>query len=111
MKDLKPISTPFLSGVNLEEAQSTPLEINTLYRKLVGYLLYLTYTWPDISYAVNVASRNMDQPNDIHWREEKITLNFIQGTKTHEIHYVAQSSLELIGFTDSNWAGDKTDRK
>ena len=44
MKDCKPIKTPFLSGVNLEEAQLTPLENNTLYRKLVGCVLYLTHT-------------------------------------------------------------------
>ena len=53
----------------------------------------------------------MDQPHDIHWRAAKIILNFLQGTKTHGIHYVAQSSLELVGFTDSDWEGDNTDRK
>ena len=53
----------------------------------------------------------MDQPHDIHWRETKRILNFVQGTKTHGIHYVAQSSLELIGFTDFDWEGDNTDRK
>ena len=53
----------------------------------------------------------MYQPHEIHWREEKIILNFVQGTKTHGIHHVAQSSLELVGFTDSDWVGDKTSRK
>ena len=53
----------------------------------------------------------MDQPHDIHRRAAKRILNFVQGTKTHAIHYVAQSSLELVGFIDSDWAGDNTDRK
>ena len=53
----------------------------------------------------------MDQPHDIHWRVAKIILNFVQGTKTHGIHYVAQSSLELVGFTESDCVGDNTDRK
>ena len=53
----------------------------------------------------------MYHPHDIHWISAKRILNFIQGTKNHGIHYVAQSSLELVGFTDSDWAGDKTDRK
>ena len=57
MKDCKLSKTHFLSGVKLKEAQSTPLENNTLYRKLVGCLLYLTYTQPDISYEMSVASR------------------------------------------------------
>ena len=53
----------------------------------------------------------MGQPHEISWREAKRILNFVQGTKTHGIHYVAQSSLELVGFTDSNWEGDNTNRK
>ena len=43
--------------------------------------------------------------------EEKRIINFVQGTKTHGIHYAAQSSLELVGFTNSNWESDNTDRK
>ena len=82
-----------------------------MYKKLVGCLLYLTHTRPDISSTVIVASRHMDQPHENHWRETKRILNFVQGTKTHVIHYVAQSSLELVGFTDSDWAGCNTDRK
>ena len=111
IKYFKPIKTPFLSEVKLEEAQSTPLENNTLYRKLVGCLLYLTHTRPDISYAMSVDSKQKDQPRDIHWMAAKIILYFVQGTKTHGIHYVAQSSLELVGFTYFDWESDKTDRK
>ena len=78
---------------------------------MVGCLVYLTHTRPDISYVVSVASIYMDKPHDIHWRETKRILNFVQGTKTHGIHYVAQSSLELVGFIDSDWASDNTDMK
>ena len=59
MKDCKPRKNPFLSGVKLEEAKSTPLVNNTMYRQLVGCLLYLTHTQPDTSYAVHVESRHM----------------------------------------------------
>ena len=51
MKDCKPIKTPFLSGVKLEEADSSPMANNTLYRQLLGCLLYLTHTQTNISYA------------------------------------------------------------
>ena len=66
MKDCKPSKTPFLSGVKLEEADSSPMVNNTLYRQLIGCLLYLTHTRPDIYYVVSVASRYMDQPHEIH---------------------------------------------
>ena len=44
MKDCKPRKTPFLSGVKLEETDSSPMVNNTLYRKLIGCLLYFTHT-------------------------------------------------------------------
>ena len=66
MKYSKPSKTPFLSGVKLEEAGSSPMVDSTLYRQLIGCLLYLTHTRPDISYAVSVASRYMNQPHEIH---------------------------------------------
>ena len=53
----------------------------------------------------------MDQPHEIHFRAAKRILIFVQGTKTHGIHYVAQSSLELVGFTDFDWGDDNNDRK
>ena len=55
MKDCKPSKTPFLSGVKLEEAGSSLMVNNTLYRPLIACLIYLTHTRPDISYAVSVA--------------------------------------------------------
>ena len=110
MKDCKPSKTLFVSGVKLEEADSSPMVNNTLYRQLIGCLLYLIHTRPDIYYAVSVASRYMDQPHEIHWKVAKRILNFVQGTRTHGIFYKAKSDLDLIGFTDIDWAGDSTDR-
>ena len=111
MKDCKPSKTPFLLGVKLEEADSSPMVNNTLYRQLIGCLLYLTHNQPDLCYAVSVASRYMYQPHEIYWRVAKSILNFVQETRTHGIFYKAKYDLDLIGFTDSNWAGDNTDRK
>ena len=111
MKYCKTSKTPFLSGVKLEEAGSSPMVNNTLYRQLIRCLLYLTHTRPDLSYSFSLALRYMDHPHEIHWRESKRILNFVQGTRTHGIFYKAKSDLDLIGFTDSDWAGDNTDRK
>ena len=101
----------FPLGVKLEEADSSPMVNNTLYRQLIGCLLYLTHTRTDIYYAVSVASRYMDQPHEIHWKATKRILNFVQGTMTHGIFYKDKSDLNLIGFTDSDWVGENTDRK
>ena len=53
----------------------------------------------------------MDQPHETHWRASKRILNFVQGTKNHGIFYKAKFDLDLIGFTDSDWAGDNIDQK
>jgi hypothetical protein len=104
-------STPFLSGVKLEDGGETPLVDNTLYRQLVGSLLYLTHSRLDLSYAVGAVSKFMQEPHELHWKVVKRILRYVQGTITFGIHYVAESTLDIIGFTDSNWAGDIIDHK
>ena len=81
MKDCKPSKTPFLSRVKFEEAHSSPMVNNTLYRQLIGCLLYLTHTRPDIYYEISVASRYMDQTHEIHWGASKMILNFVERTR------------------------------
>ena len=47
----------------------------------------------------------MQQPHDLHWKAAKRILQYIQGTRTYDIHYVADSELELVGYTDFDWEG------
>ena len=68
MKYCNPSKTPFLSRVNLEEAGSSPLVNNTMYRQLIGCFLYLTHTQTDICCVVSVAYKNMDKIHEIHWK-------------------------------------------
>ena len=66
MEDCKQALFPFLSGIILEEGGSTPLVDNTLFRQLIGSLLYLTHSRPYISYIVSVVSRYMHEPHEVH---------------------------------------------
>ena len=81
----------------------------TIYRQLIGSLLYLTHSQPDIYYSMNAISRYMHHPHDIHWKEAKRILQYIQGTRTYGIHYAADSKLELVGYIDSDLVGDSID--
>jgi hypothetical protein len=101
MTDYKSTPTPFLLGVKLEDGRETPLVNSTLYIQLVGSLLYLTHSRLDLSYAVGAVSRFMQELHELHWKVAKCILRYIQGTITFGIHYAAESTLDLIGFTDS----------
>ena len=66
MTDCKSSPTPFLSRVKLEDGGEIPLIDNTLYKQLVGSLLYLTHSRPDLTYAVGTVSRFMQEPHELH---------------------------------------------
>ena len=100
MTDCKSASTPFLFGVKLEDGRNTPLVDNTLYRQLVGSLLYLTDSIPKLSYVVGAVSWFMQEPHQLHWKASKQILQYVHGTITFGIHYAVDSALDLIGFTD-----------
>jgi hypothetical protein len=53
----------------------------------------------------------MQEPHELHWKDAKRILRYVQGTITFGIHYATDSTLDLIGFIDSDWAGDSIDRK
>ena len=52
----------------------------------------------------------MEQPHDIHWKVAKRILQYIQGIISYDIQYAADSELELVGYTKSDWVGDYIDR-
>jgi hypothetical protein len=111
MTECKPVASPFLSGVKFEDAGTTPLVESALYRQLVGSLLYLTHTRPDISFTVGVCSRYMQESHELHWKDANRILRYVKGTPSFGIFYAADCPLSLIGYIDSDWASDGTNRK
>jgi hypothetical protein len=111
MDDCKPAPSPFQSGVNLTSTCTSPEVDATLYRQLVGSLLYLTYTRPDLSFDVGLVSQYMQTPHESHWNATKRILRYVRGTVQFRIHYSSRGTPLLVGFTDSDWVGDPDDRK
>jgi hypothetical protein len=79
--------SPFQSGVKLNATCTSPEVDATLYRQLVGSLLYLTHTHPDLSFVVGLVSRYMQTPHEIHWKATKRILRYVRGTVQFGIHY------------------------
>jgi hypothetical protein len=84
------------------------------YPKLVGALLYLsTCTRPDLSFAVYQLTRFMSAPRMAHYKALKRVLRYLKGTVNFGLHYTKNKNAfcKLVGFSDADWAGDKTTRK
>ena len=111
MSDYKVASTPFLLGVKLKEKCSTLLVDVTLYRSMIGCLLYLTASRPDISFSVGVCSRFQSNPKVSHLNAVKRIIKYVSGTCDYGLFYSKESNLSLAGFSDSDWAGNADDRK
>ncbi|XP_050915500.1 secreted RxLR effector protein 161-like [Lathyrus oleraceus] len=86
----------------------------TQYRRLIGSLRYLCNTRPDLAFSVNIVSRFIGRPKVSHLEVVKRILRYIKGSVGYVILFPAagtRKNYNLLGFTDSNWCGDKDHRK
>ena len=82
------------------------------YSSVVGSLMYLqTCTRPDISFAVGMLGRYQSNPGIDHWKAAKKVLRYLQGTKDYMLMYRRSNHLEVIGYSDSDFAGCIDSRK
>ena len=104
MKNRKPTPTPTVMGLKLSKEYCSSNVNRTLYKSVVGSLMYLTTTRPDIMYAVILVSRFMETPKETHWQETKEILKYVNGKTEYGILYSATNDFRLVGCTDSDWA-------
>lgn len=81
MSTCKAVSTPRALNEKLQLEDGAPKADPTLYRSLVGSLMYLTNTRPDIVHPVSMVLRFMTEPSQIHFSAAKRILRYLQGTK------------------------------
>jgi hypothetical protein len=110
LTDSKIVDTSTELNTHLTLDDGKPLRDFTLYRHLVGSLVYLTVTQPDISYVVHQVSQFMAAPRSTHFLTVLRILRYMKGTLFHGLYFSSQSSLQLHAYTDADWAGDPTDR-
>ncbi|KAA8523659.1 hypothetical protein F0562_010082 [Nyssa sinensis] len=107
----KTCTSPLDPNVQLLAIDGESLPDATLYRQLIGSLIYLTVTRPDISYVVHLVSQFMSAPRSTHYAVVLRILRYVKGTLFHGLHFSSRSSLELRSYSDVDWAGDITDRR
>lgn len=74
------------------------------YRRLVGRLIYLTITRPEISYSIHILSQFMQEPRKPHLDVVHHLLRYLKGAPGQGLYFLAKENLLLIGFCDANWA-------
>ncbi|XP_028101474.1 uncharacterized protein LOC114300804 [Camellia sinensis] len=98
LTDCKIVSTPVDLQTRLTPLDSYLLSDATLYRQLVGSLVYLIVTCPDIAYAVHIVSQFMAAPRSSYYDALVRILCYLKGIMFHGLHYSAHSSLQLHAF-------------
>ena len=112
MVDCKSVLTPMelnfkkFCGSAARHVLANPTE----YHQLVGALMFLVNTRPDVCFAVNTLSQHMVEPHQIHWIGANNLLRYLRGTINHALRYTV-GSLRLHGYTDVDWASSVVDHE
>ncbi|XP_021985328.1 uncharacterized mitochondrial protein AtMg00810-like [Helianthus annuus] len=111
MTDCKPYATPVDTSSKLSASDGEPLPDGTLYRSLAGALQYLTFTCPDITYAVQQICLFMHSPREPHFAFLKRILRYIKGTPDLGLRLSATPSASLTAYSDADWGGCPDSRR
>ncbi|XP_030924827.1 secreted RxLR effector protein 161-like [Quercus lobata] len=107
----KHASTPMSLSTKLS-LDSSGIEVSpTLYRSIIGSLLYLTASRPDIAFSVGVCAHYQAAPKESHLTAMKRIIRYINGTLQYGLWYSKDSNDCLAGYSDANWARSVNDRK
>ncbi|GJV77133.1 ribonuclease H-like domain-containing protein [Tanacetum coccineum] len=110
MLNYKPCRTPVDTDSKLS-ADGAPISDSTLYRSLAGALQYLTFTRPDISYAVQQVCLFMHDPREPHLSALKRILRYVRGTLSYGLQLYSSTTSSLVAYSDADWAGCPTTRR
>ncbi|OMO54668.1 Zinc finger, CCHC-type [Corchorus capsularis] len=98
-------------GLKLSKEDGANKVDEKIFRKLVGSLLYLAATQPDIMFAVSMLSRFMHYPSELHYVAAKRILRYLKGTFDYGVLFKSVENVELHCYIDSDWGGSVDDAK
>ena len=105
------VQNPIVLGCKLVKDESGVKVDNIYFNQIVGSLMYLTATRPDVMFVVGLISRYMENPTELHLQVAKRVLRYLKETLDFGIFYKNGGNNELISYTDNDYAGDLEDRK
>ena len=111
ISDCKRAPTPVATTSKLSTDSGSPCDNPTLYRCLAGALQYLTFTRPDISYAVQQVCLFMHEPSVEHMAVLHRILRYVRGTIDHGLQLYKSLISSLWSYTDADWGGCRDTRR
>nr|CAN71245.1 hypothetical protein VITISV_011091 [Vitis vinifera] len=111
MEEAKTMKTPMSSSIKFDKDEKGKSVNSTMYKGMIGSLLYLTASRPDIMYSVCLCARFQSCPKESHLSAIKQILRYLKGTMDIGLWYPKGDNFELIGFSDADFAGCKVERK
>ncbi|KAL8096063.1 hypothetical protein AgCh_037136 [Apium graveolens] len=109
--ECKAVSTPMNQKEKLCENDGGDKVDEGYYRSMIGCLMYLTATRPDILNAVSVLSRFMHCASELHLKAAKRVIRYIKGTSHYGIKFQRSKNFKLVGYSDSDWGGCTDDMR
>jgi hypothetical protein len=106
MANSKGASIPLPEALKLTSDMEAPPVDATLYCQMVGKLIYLTHTCPDLAISINTISRYMSAPQQPHLDVVWHIFRYINNTKQYGILYPKSTTTAITGFTDIDWGAD-----
>lgn len=111
MMNAKPLKIPLDPQLKLTTETGESLSNPTSYQQIIGELIYLTITRPDIAFAVHILSQFMQKPTNIHMQAAKRVLRYLKGTVEQGVLLASQTAAVLTAYSDSDWGGCPMTRK
>ena len=111
MEDCKPVSTPMVTGCKLSKDDESKEVDQRQNRSMIGSLLYVTTSRPDVMQAVGQVARFQASPKESHVLAVKRVFRYLKGTMDYGLWYPKGKELTLITYIDADWAGSVDDRK
>ncbi|RVW49846.1 Retrovirus-related Pol polyprotein from transposon RE1 [Vitis vinifera] len=111
LESTKHFRTPMPTNLKLSKDESGKGVEETLYRSMIGSLLYLTASRPDIAFSVGVCARYQACPKESHLIALKRIIRYIAGTLELGLWYPFDTHSDVACYTDADWAGNVDDRK
>jgi len=111
MMDCKSMTTPMPTNLNTLVDSDSDLVDPTMYRKLIGSLMYLTNIRPNICFVLNTLSQFMVESRKLHWVATKHVLMYLCSIVGFALKYVRGGGVRLHGYLDIDWVGSAVEKK